>query len=385
MSTHNLGEAERVADRVAVLQERLLALDAPAALRARREDRRVEITGRGPLIGIWTRRQHRVERATAEGPLLHVVLARPRRENAALVEALVRAGAESSRSAGCARAGGRLPVDWWRTAIGDRHDEPPRGRRLLRKELLDVLAQPRRAAARRPGDRARVIVPFIVTIVIPAVIGERLSDDSDLVRLSLIVDPGHMLSPDGRVPALLLPAVPAVVSADADTERWQWRRIRSSAKKLARTLEPCSRRGRDFRAAAGQGIWRAHADALIAMAGLSLYLAGIAIWAMPGVLGGWPTCVRPSWWCWSARRRRSSRCRRRFLISSRVNDARTAQQFGVFVESRSARCSSPSSPGRFGCPPRAWPSSRGLLLIWATSAGVSVRVFDRETILTRWK
>ena len=33
LSTHNLAEAERLADRVAVLQERLLALDAPASLR----------------------------------------------------------------------------------------------------------------------------------------------------------------------------------------------------------------------------------------------------------------------------------------------------------------------------------------------------------------
>jgi ABC-2 type transport system ATP-binding protein len=35
VSTHNLDEAERLADRVAVLHERLLALDRPAALRQR--------------------------------------------------------------------------------------------------------------------------------------------------------------------------------------------------------------------------------------------------------------------------------------------------------------------------------------------------------------
>ena len=38
VSTHNLDEAERLADRVAVLQERLIALDTPAALRRRRGD-----------------------------------------------------------------------------------------------------------------------------------------------------------------------------------------------------------------------------------------------------------------------------------------------------------------------------------------------------------
>ena len=35
VSTHNLADAERLADRVAVLQERLLAVDTPAALRQR--------------------------------------------------------------------------------------------------------------------------------------------------------------------------------------------------------------------------------------------------------------------------------------------------------------------------------------------------------------
>jgi ABC-2 type transport system ATP-binding protein len=44
MSTHNLDEVERVADRVAVLRSRLVALDTPAALRARLFGERVLIT-----------------------------------------------------------------------------------------------------------------------------------------------------------------------------------------------------------------------------------------------------------------------------------------------------------------------------------------------------
>jgi ABC-2 type transport system ATP-binding protein len=43
LSTHNLDEVDRVADRVAVLRTRLVALDAPAALRARLFGRRVRI------------------------------------------------------------------------------------------------------------------------------------------------------------------------------------------------------------------------------------------------------------------------------------------------------------------------------------------------------
>ena len=44
MSTHNLDEVERIADRVAVMRSRLVALDTPAALRARLFGERVLIT-----------------------------------------------------------------------------------------------------------------------------------------------------------------------------------------------------------------------------------------------------------------------------------------------------------------------------------------------------
>ena len=44
ISTHNLDEVERVADRVAVLRSRLVALDTPDALRSRLFGRRVSIT-----------------------------------------------------------------------------------------------------------------------------------------------------------------------------------------------------------------------------------------------------------------------------------------------------------------------------------------------------
>jgi ABC-2 type transport system ATP-binding protein len=50
ISTHNLDEVERVADRVAVLRSRLVALDTPDALRSRLFGRRVSITVTEPAI-----------------------------------------------------------------------------------------------------------------------------------------------------------------------------------------------------------------------------------------------------------------------------------------------------------------------------------------------
>lgn len=48
LSTHNLDEVERIADRVAVMRARLVAVDTPAALRARLFGMRVRVTLRQP-------------------------------------------------------------------------------------------------------------------------------------------------------------------------------------------------------------------------------------------------------------------------------------------------------------------------------------------------
>jgi ABC-2 type transport system ATP-binding protein len=93
LSTHNLAEAERIADRVAVLQERLLALDAPANLRRRVAAGRIEVRvegAAGPYVDVAAAV---AARATADGAMLHVELTDPEERTPGLVKALVAAGA----------------------------------------------------------------------------------------------------------------------------------------------------------------------------------------------------------------------------------------------------------------------------------------------------
>jgi ABC-2 type transport system ATP-binding protein len=91
VSTHNLDEAERLADRVAVLQQRLLAIDSPAALRRRLTTGRLLIRVAGdpaplvPLLG--------AARAHVDGAHLIVQLDRGDEDTPAIVSALVSAGA----------------------------------------------------------------------------------------------------------------------------------------------------------------------------------------------------------------------------------------------------------------------------------------------------
>jgi len=96
VSTHNLDEAERLADRVAVLHERLLALDRPATLRQRLTTGRLIVRLAGdPSAYIDAARTALpdVVDIAADGTALTLRLSDPERQTPALVAALVAAGA----------------------------------------------------------------------------------------------------------------------------------------------------------------------------------------------------------------------------------------------------------------------------------------------------
>jgi ABC-2 type transport system ATP-binding protein len=91
--THNLDEAERLADRVAVLQRRILALDTPDRLRRNLYGHRVRVVlavDAEPFASVASRVG---SAARIEGSTLSVVLQRPDEDTPRLVRALVEAGA----------------------------------------------------------------------------------------------------------------------------------------------------------------------------------------------------------------------------------------------------------------------------------------------------
>ena len=93
VSTHNLDEAERLADRVAVLQGRLVACDRPAALRRRLNAGRVlvRIAG-GSDAALETAKRFDAGASIVDGAV-SVQLREPEQETPDLVASLVAAGA----------------------------------------------------------------------------------------------------------------------------------------------------------------------------------------------------------------------------------------------------------------------------------------------------
>jgi ABC-2 type transport system ATP-binding protein len=96
LCTHNLDEAERLCDRIAVMNSRLIAVDTPANLRARLFGRRVAVRLRtlDDAITAAVRVLPFVRAVEATDSRLTVDLVDPEAQTPALVRALVEAGAE---------------------------------------------------------------------------------------------------------------------------------------------------------------------------------------------------------------------------------------------------------------------------------------------------
>jgi ABC-2 type transport system ATP-binding protein len=96
LCTHNLDEAERLCDRVAVIQTRLLALDRPAELRASLFGRQTEVWLRAITEDLINsiRMLEFVNHVASDGEKMIISLDDPETQNPLLVKQLVSAGAE---------------------------------------------------------------------------------------------------------------------------------------------------------------------------------------------------------------------------------------------------------------------------------------------------
>ena len=96
LCTHNLAEAERLCDRIGILNTRLVTVDTPANLRRRLYGRRVVVHLRQPDLGLLdvARELPFVKNAEWIDGRLTLALDDPEADNPALVRTLVGAGAE---------------------------------------------------------------------------------------------------------------------------------------------------------------------------------------------------------------------------------------------------------------------------------------------------
>ncbi len=235
-----------------------------------------------------------------------------------------------------------------------------------------------------------ILMPVLVAVIVPAVTGERLSDSGDLeIALEMYKKDPTMraLEPEAAIQAYVFQYFLVMLVLAPITSAMSVAASSVIGEKQARTLEPLLVTPITTFELLGAKLLGALLPALfVSVISLALYLLVVAAVAANGVfsvllgprtlgvvllLGPLASMVA---------------LQLAICVSSRVNDARTAQQLGVFVILPIPALLLGQIFGGIELtgPLILW-MALGLFIVNVGLMWVAVRLFDRETILTRWK
>jgi ABC-2 type transport system permease protein len=262
-----------------------------------------------------------------------------------------------------------------------------RVRALLAKELLDLTRNRGALVPVALVTAVSLVVPLIVIVMIPAMTGRPLAEDSGLADAASLLGIQTALSDETRVQLFLFQQFLLLFLVTPITGAMSLAAHAVVGEKQGRTLEPLLATPiTTFELLVAKVLGALIPTLAISILGMALYFAAIAAFAEPGVFAhmfGARTIllilvVGPAAALVSLQAA--------IIISSRVNDPRTAQQFGVLIILPLTAVFVAQFTGSW------WLSTSWLLLIslglvvaWALLVLFSVALFDRETILTRWR
>jgi len=262
-----------------------------------------------------------------------------------------------------------------------------RVRALLAKELLDLARN--RLALLPVGliTTLSLVLPFGIAVAIPMYTGQELGSDADLVRVSAVAGAHDSLTPSARVQLFLFQQFLMLFLLTPITGAMALASHAVIGEKQARTLEPLLATP----VTTGELLLAKILGALlptlvISLAGLALYLGGIVAMAAPGVAASMLNARTAALVLWVGPAAALVSLQSAIIISSRVNDVRTAQQFGVLIIIPLAGALVAQFTGAFWLSAKALAlAGLGLVGVWVLLALLSVVIFERETILTRWR
>ncbi|MGE0705757.1 MAG: ABC transporter permease subunit [Vicinamibacterales bacterium] len=260
-------------------------------------------------------------------------------------------------------------------------------RALLRKEWLDLIRNPGALAPVLIVSLVALVLPFVVAVGIPAWSGEALSDDPDLARVSVQIGAPLSLRPDAQVQYFLLQQFLLLFLLTPITGAMALAAHSIVGEKQARTLEPLLATplttGELLVAKVFGAMWPSLAVSLFSIA---MYFAGIVWLAQPGVAAAMANGRTALLVLVIAPAAALVGLQAALIVSSRVNDPRTAQQVGVLLIVPVTVVLVAQFTGAL------WLSGlwllmtgAGLVVLWVVLLGVSVWLFRREAILTRWR
>ncbi len=262
-----------------------------------------------------------------------------------------------------------------------------RVRALLAKELLDLQ---RNGAALVPVVLVTLLslaLPFGIAIGIPLLTGQRLGDDVELARISVAAGAHEELSSDGRVQLFLFQQFLLLFLMTPITGAMSLAAHAVVGEKQARTLEPLLATPITTVELLIAKVLGALLPTLaISFAGVAVYIAGIAILGVPGVARAMLTGRTALLACVVGPAAALVSLQTAIIISSRVNDARTAQQFGVLIIIPLTAVVVAQFVGSLWLTPTTLAfAGLGLAGVWILLTLFSAALFERESILTRWR
>jgi ABC-2 type transport system permease protein len=260
-------------------------------------------------------------------------------------------------------------------------------RALVAKEFLDL---GRNRAALVPVvivTLVSLLIPFFVILAVPAMTGRPLGADPALARVGETMGLPRDLSPEIAVEAFLFQQFLLLFLFTPITGAMSLASHAIVGEKQARTLEPLLATPiTTYELLVAKVLGALIPTLMISSAGLVLYLAGIAAFADSGVFAAVITVRTLVLTVFIGPAAALVSLQAVIVISSRVNDARTAQQFGVLIILPLTLIFIAQFTGSFllTVPVMALVGV-GLLVVWVFLTLLSVALFERESILTRWR
>ena len=263
----------------------------------------------------------------------------------------------------------------------------PRVRALVHKEFLDLARNPTVLLPVVLVTIMTLVIAFGITIALPAMTGEALGEDTDLLRLSTLIGASDELSGSGHIQLFLFHQFLLLFLVIPITGAMALAAHAVVGEKQARTLEPLLATPiTTLELLVAKVLGALIPTFAVSLIGLALYVIGIALLAEPGVAGAMASARTAVLMLVVAPAAALVSLQGAIVISSRVNDARTAQQFGVMIIIPLSALLIAQFVGRI------WLSASALALIglglfvgWLLLTAVSVVLFERESILTRWR
>ena len=265
-----------------------------------------------------------------------------------------------------------------------------RVRALLAKEFADLRRNPGVFIPAILTSLVALGLPFFVAVIVPAVTGEHLASSSDFQLATEVFRSmpwARTLDPEAAVQALifqqfLVLLIVGPVAASMSTAAYS-----VIGEKQARTLEPLLATPISTTERLSAKILGAFVPgAALTLGTFAVYLAGTAMLASPGVYRALLTPASLAVVFLVGPMASLLALQMAVCVSSRVNDARSAQQIGALVILPIADLLIAQVVGSIVL--TAWLAlgiAAALAVLNVFVLRIAVVLFDRESILTRWK